>query len=94
MNSKRITLPILATLFTTFGLSPTASSVTINGQIPVSLTITAACTINNGAAGQTGTWGTISFGSHSDLTANIDSQATSAGGTGITVTCSVGTLPR
>lgn len=91
MNSKRITLPILATLFTTFGFSHTASSVTINGQIPVSLTITAACTINNGSAGQSGIWGTINFGSHSDLTANIDSQSTSAGGNGITVTCSVGT---
>ncbi|WP_113626658.1 Csu type fimbrial protein [Pectobacterium peruviense] len=90
MNSKRITLPILATLFTTFGLSPTASSVTINGQIPVSLVITAACTVNNGGGAGT-TWGTISFGSHSDLTANIDGLVTGAGGNGITVSCSVGT---
>ncbi|KFX04732.1 spore coat protein U [Pectobacterium betavasculorum] len=90
MNSKRITLPILATLFTALGFSPTASSVTINGQIPVSLTITAACTIDNGGGAGT-TWGTISFGSHSDLTANIDSQVTSVSGNGITVSCSVGT---
>ncbi|GLW38400.1 spore coat protein U [Pectobacterium actinidiae] len=90
MNSKRITLPILATLFTTFGFSHTASSVTINGQIPVSLTITAACTVNNGGGAGT-TWGTIDFGSHSDLTAAIDSQVSSTGGNGITVNCSVGT---
>lgn len=90
MNSKRITLPILATLLTTFGLSPTASSVTINGQIPVSLTITAACTVDNGA-GAGSTWGTINFGSHADLNNVIDAQVTSTGGNGITVSCPVGT---
>ncbi|GKV76622.1 spore coat U domain-containing protein [Pectobacterium carotovorum subsp. carotovorum] len=90
MNSKRIALPILATLFTTFGLSPTANSVTINGQIPVSLTINAACTVNNGGGAGT-TWGTINFGPHNDLTQSIDAQVTSIGGNGITVSCSVGT---
>ncbi|KHN54634.1 Csu type fimbrial protein [Pectobacterium fontis] len=90
MNSKRLTLPILIALFTTFGLSPTASSVTIDGQIPVTLTIIAACTIDNGGSAGT-TWGTIDFGSYSDLTTTIDSQVTSTGGSGITVNCSVGT---
>ncbi|WP_224552176.1 spore coat U domain-containing protein [Pectobacterium versatile] len=90
MNSKHITLPILATLFTTFGLSTTANSVTITGQIPVSLTINAACTVNNGGGAGT-QWGTIDFGPHSDLTENIDSQVSSTGGSGITVSCSVGT---
>ncbi|MEQ9888207.1 Csu type fimbrial protein [Pectobacterium zantedeschiae] len=89
MNSRRITLPILATLLTTFGLSPTASSVTINGQIPVSLTITAACSVDNGGGAGT-TWGTIDFGSHSNLMTNIDSQVTNSGASGITISCPVG----
>ncbi|AOR61900.1 spore coat U domain-containing protein [Pectobacterium wasabiae] len=89
MNSRRITLPILATLFTTFGLSPIASSVTITGEIPVSLTITAACAVNSGGGAGT-TWGTIDFGSHSNLMTNIDSQVTNSGSSGITISCPVG----
>ncbi|MDC9818647.1 spore coat U domain-containing protein [Pectobacterium polonicum] len=89
MNSRRITLPILATLFTTFGLSPSASSVEINGQIPVTLTIVAACSVDNGGGAGT-TWGNIDFGSHSNLMTSIDSQVTGAAGSGITISCPVG----
>ncbi|MEH0835253.1 spore coat U domain-containing protein [Pectobacterium cacticida] len=90
MKAKPIILPILSALFTSFCLTNTANGVTITGQIPLSLTITAACTVNNGG-GAGATWGTIDFGAHSGLDNAINSQATSTGGNGVTVNCSVGT---
>lgn len=89
MNAKNTILSSLAALLT-LGVSSVAGAVTINGNIDVTLTITTACTVDNGA-GAGSTWGTLDFGSHDSLADNIDADVTSTAGSGLTVTCSTGT---
>ncbi|MEC5343631.1 spore coat U domain-containing protein [Brenneria populi] len=89
MNAKKKILSALAALLT-LGVMPTAYSSTVTGQIGVTLTITTACTVENGASSGS-TWGTIDFGSYSSLSANIDGQTTNTSGSGLAVTCSEGT---
>ncbi|MEH2921055.1 spore coat U domain-containing protein [Samsonia erythrinae] len=91
MTAKRATLTLLASAITLFGVSTTANSATIDGQIPVTVTITSSCSVENGGSGSGATWGTIDFGTHPDLATNIDGQTTGNGGNGISVSCSVGT---
>lgn len=89
MNDNKKILPALATLLA-LGVMPTAQSSTVTGQIGVTLTITTACTVENGASSGS-SWGTIDFGSYSSLAANIDGQITNTAGSGLEVTCSEGT---
>ncbi|RLM24895.1 spore coat protein U [Brenneria alni] len=89
MNTMKTLWSPLAALLT-LAVASNAHSETITGNIGVTLTITAACTVDNGA-GAGGTWGTIDFGSYSSLSANIDGETTSTAGTGLTVTCSADT---
>ncbi|MBI7310855.1 spore coat U domain-containing protein [Pseudomonas aeruginosa] len=66
---------------------------TITGQVGVQLVIGPGCTIINGSVnGGINQWGTLDFGTHSDLTNVIDAQTVGTSGN-IQIQCSTGLTP-
>ncbi|MFO6016895.1 hypothetical protein ACLBUZ_27510, partial [Pseudomonas aeruginosa] len=56
---------------------------TLIGQVGVQMVIGAGCTIINGSvSGGINQWGTLDFGSHSDLTNVVDAQTVGTSGNG------------
>lgn len=88
MNAKKTALPTLIALLI-LGATSTARAETITGTIGVTLAITSACIVDNGAGAGT-SWGTLDFGSYTNLATDIDAQVTSTVGNGLTITCSIG----
>ncbi|MEJ5939703.1 spore coat U domain-containing protein [Klebsiella pneumoniae] len=68
---------------------------TLTGNIGVTLTIGEGCTVTNGSVTDgTNEWGTLDFGTYSDLTNVIDGSVTGSDGSNtVTVTCSNGLSP-
>jgi spore coat protein U-like protein len=97
MNVKTISRSLLGGLITSTLLIQ-ASSVnaaglttgTLTGQIGVQLTIGSGCTVTNGAsANGVNSWGTIDFGTYSDLANAIDSNLIGSGGaSAVSIICS------
>ena len=66
---------------------------TLIGQVGVQMVIGAGCTIINGSvSGGINQWGTLDFGSHSDLTNVVDAQTVGTSGN-IQIQCSTGLTP-
>lgn len=68
---------------------------TLTGNIGVSLTIGSGCTVTNGSvSGGNNEWGTLDFGTYSDLTNVVDGTVTGSDGANtVTVACSAGLSP-
>ncbi|MEF3102443.1 spore coat protein U-like protein [Raoultella ornithinolytica] len=102
MNVKTITGSVLGGLFGAMVVAHSALAAdpletgTLTGQVGVQLTIGAGCTVTNGTnAGSTNSWGTIDFGSYSDLSYAIDAGMIGSGGSSaITIKCSTGINPQ
>ncbi|WP_430443619.1 MAG: Csu type fimbrial protein [Pseudomonas piscis] len=66
---------------------------TLAGQVGVRMVIGAGCSVINGSvSGGVNQWGTLDFGSHSDLTNLVDAQAIGSNGN-IQIKCSTGLTP-
>lgn len=67
----------------------------LTGNIGVTLNIGEGCTVSNGSvSGGTNEWGTLDFGTYSDLTNVIDGSVTGSDGSNtVSVTCSSGLSP-
>ena len=62
---------------------------TLTGQVGVQLTIGSGCTVTNGSsASGVNSWGTIDFGTYSDLVNAIDSNLIGSGGSAVSIICS------
>ncbi|ENV9333051.1 Csu type fimbrial protein [Klebsiella aerogenes] len=63
---------------------------TLSGQVGVQLTIGSGCTVTNGSsANGVNSWGTIDFGTYSDLINAIDSKLIGSGGANaVSIVCS------
>lgn len=94
INSKRL-LPLLggAILLALTGNAQASGS--LSGEIGVQLTIGEGCTVaNNSVSNGTNNWGTLDFGTYSDLTNVIDGSVVgSDGDNAVTITCSSGLTP-
>lgn len=80
----------------TLSLSGTAHAAgSLTGDIGVTLTIGEGCTVSNGSVSDgTNSWGTLDFGTYSDLTNVIDGSVSGSDGANtVTVTCSSGLSP-
>jgi len=93
-EKKSLLLALLAaaTLALTSGVQAAG---TLTGQVGIQLTIGSGCTVGNGGAtGGTNQWGTLNFGSYSDLTSVINGTVFGANGSSaVTITCSTGLSP-
>ncbi|MEL0553568.1 MULTISPECIES: spore coat U domain-containing protein [Enterobacteriaceae] len=97
MNVKTMTGSVLSGLFGAIVVTQSAFALpletgTLTGQVGVQLTIGDGCTVKNGtSATGTNSWGTIDFGSYSDLVNAIDADMLgSSGANAVSVTCSDG----
>ncbi|WP_372437230.1 spore coat U domain-containing protein [Pseudomonas chlororaphis subsp. aureofaciens] len=76
------------------GLHGTAQATgSLAGQVGVQMVIGAGCTISSGSvSGGINQWGTLDFGTHSDLSNLVDAQTVGANGN-IQIKCSTGLTP-
>lgn len=75
--------------------TPAMSAGTLTGKIGVTLVIGDACKVGNSSVDDsTNSWGTLNFGTYSDLTSVIDGAVVgSDSSNAITITCSAGLSP-
>lgn len=92
---KKLQTSVLTSLLTMTLMSGAHASGTLTGDIGVTLTIGEGCTVSNGSVTDgTNEWGTLDFGTYSDLTNVIDGSVTGSDGSNtVTVTCSEGLSP-
>lgn len=94
MSTKKnvLSTTLLAGLMSMALFSPAQAAGTLNGEIGVKLTIGAGCTVSNGGvANGVNNWGTIDFGTHSNLTNAIDGTLIGTNGTStISINCTDG----
>jgi spore coat protein U-like protein len=73
--------------------APAHAAGSLVGQVGVQMVIGAGCSIINGSvSGGINQWGTLDFGSHSDLTGAVDTQTVGSTGN-IQIQCSTGLTP-
>lgn len=93
MNTRKNVLPsILASILSVAFLANAQAAGTLSGEIGVKLVIGAGCTVGNGSInGTVNNWGTMDFGTQSNLTNVVDAGVVGTGGSNtVTITCSNG----
>lgn len=65
----------------------------LTGTLALTLTIGSGCTVTNGAVAGNPVWGTLNFGSYTDLNSPINGTVQGTAGGNVTVTCSTGLTP-
>ncbi|CAI8752744.1 spore coat U domain-containing protein [Pseudomonas zeae] len=78
-----------------FAMTANVSASSVTGQISVNLTLTDACQVNGAGTGAgTGiNFGTLSFGSETSLFTSAIGEVLSSGGGALSILCSSGTSP-
>jgi spore coat protein U-like protein len=95
LSSKKLLVCLWSSLLVMPLVGTAHASGTLTGNIGITLTIEEGCTVSNGSVSDgTNEWGTLDFGTYSDLTSVIDGTVTGSDGSStVTVTCSSGLSP-
>jgi len=65
----------------------------LTGTLSITLIVGSGCTVTNGAIAGNPVWGTLDFGSYSDLNSPISATVQGTAGGNVTVNCSTGLTP-